>query len=145
MGSKVGHDLATKPPPPHLPWLVLERLFRQLLMQKKRKKCIVLSQFSWKNSLLSKQPRYYLLKFLILAVLGLHCHAAFFSSCGMQASHCSGFSCYRAQALRCVGCSCWLRGSRAQTQELWHQGLVALWHVGSSPTRDQTHVSCIDR
>ena len=22
--------------------------------------------------------------------------------------------------------SCWLRGSRAQTQELWHQGLVAL-------------------
>ena len=27
----------------------------------------------------------------------------------------------------------------------WHTGLVALWHVGSSQIRDQTHVSCIGR
>ena len=44
------------------------KLFRQLLMQQQQQKCIALSQFSWKNSLLSKQPRYYLCKFLILAV-----------------------------------------------------------------------------
>ena len=33
-------------------------------------------------------------------------------------------------------------GSRAQVQQLWHTGLVAPWHVGSSQTRDQT---CIGR
>ena len=27
----------------------------------------------------------------------------------------------------------------------WHMGLVALWHVGSSPTRDQTTVPYIAR
>ena len=34
-----------------------------------------------------------------------------------------------------------LLGSRAQAQELWPTGLVALRHVGSFQTRDQTHVS----
>ena len=38
-----------------------------------------------------------------------------------------------------------LPDSRAQTQQLWHRGLVALKHVGSSQTRDQTRVSCIGR
>ena len=50
-----------------------------------------------------------------------------FSSCGMQ-----------AQQL-------WLTGSRAQVQQLWCMGLVAPRHVGSSQTRDQTHVPCIGR
>ena len=45
-----------------------------------------------------------------------------FSSCGMQ-----------AQQLQ-------LTGSRAQAQQLWHTGLVALWHVGSSRTRARTRV-----
>ena len=36
-------------------------------------------------------------------------------------------------------------GSRAQAQQLWHMGLVAPWHVGSSHIRDRTHVSCIGR
>ena len=36
------------------------------------------------------------------------------------------------------------QGSRAQAQSCY-TGLVALWHVGSSCTRDQTHVSCIGR
>ena len=41
---------------------------------------------------------------LFLAVLGLHCCAWVFSSCGEQrcsalASHCGGFSCCRARAL----------------------------------------------
>ena len=39
----------------------------------------------------------------------------------------------------------WLLGSRAQAQQLWHTGLVALGHVGSSRTRDRTCVSCIGR
>ena len=30
-------------------------------------------------------------------------------------------------------------------QSSWHTGLVALRHVGSSPTRDWTHVPCIGR
>ena len=29
--------------------------------------------------------------------------------------------------------------------QLWREDLVALWHVGSSRTRDGTHVPCIDR
>ena len=38
-----------------------------------------------------------------------------------------------------------LPGSRAQAQRLWGTGLVAPQHVGSSRTRDGTHVSCISR
>ena len=65
-------------------------------------------------------------------MLGLHCCAQAFSSCsewgllstcGAQASHCSGFSCC---------------GARALEQRL--VGLIALRHVGSSQTRDWTHV-----
>ena len=50
-----------------------------------------------------------------------------FSSCGT-----------RAQQL-------WLMGSRVQAQQLWYMALVALRHVGSSWTRDRTHVPCIGR
>ena len=35
-----------------------------------------------------------------------------------------------------------LPGSRAQPQKLWLMGLGALWHVGSSETRDRMHVIC---
>ena len=38
-----------------------------------------------------------------------------------------------------------LAGYRAQAQGFWRMGLVALRHVGSSQTRDQTPVSCIGR
>ena len=55
------------------------------------------------------------------------------SGCGTQASHCSGFSCCRAQTLEHK-----LSSGGAQT-------LVALGHVESSGTRDQTHVSCTGR
>ena len=34
---------------------------------------------------------------------------------------------------------------RAQAQWLWHMGLVAPWHAGSSQTRDRTRVFCIGR
>ena len=33
----------------------------------------------------------------------------------------------------------------AEAQKLWRTGLVAAWHVGSSPIRGQTHVSCMGR
>ena len=39
----------------------------------------------------------------------------------------------------------WLAGSRAQAQQLWHMGLAAPRHVGSSRTRDRTRVSRIGR
>ena len=41
--------------------------------------------------------------------------------------------------------SLWLLSPRAQAQQLWHTGLVAPRHVGSSQTRNRTHVPCIDR
>ena len=39
----------------------------------------------------------------------------------------------------------WLMGSREQAQQLWHTGLVAPQHAGSSWTRDQTQVPCTGR
>ena len=75
------------------------------------------------------------------------------SSCDAQAPHCDDFSCCGVQDLRhSVFSSCstwaqelWLTGSRAQTQYLWHTGLVILWHVGSFWIRDQSCISCIGR
>ena len=75
---------------------------------------------------------------------------AFRSLCGERelpsgwrcvASHCRGFSCCRARAPGCVGFS----SGTTQAQELCHTGLVAPRRVGSSWTRDQTHVSCTGR
>ena len=77
-----------------------------------------------------------------MAFLGLHCYTGFFSSpsewrllsgCGSQVSHCSGFSCCGAQAL----------GHMASVVVVW--GLVALWHVWSSWTKDQACVPCTGR
>ena len=92
--------------------------------------------------------------------------------CGAWASHCGGFSCCRARALGAwasvVG-ACRLQsagsvvvahclsscGSQAlehrlsscgtRAQQLWHTGLVAPWHVGSSWTRARTRVPCTGR
>ena len=63
--------------------------------------------------------------YLFLVVLGLR-------SC-VRASHCGGFSWCVARAL-----GMW-------AQQLWHTGLVAMWQVGSSRTRNRTHVPCIGR
>ena len=52
----------------------------------------------------------------------------------------------RSTGFRCVGLSsCGTMGSSALAQGLWRTGLVPLWHVGSSQTRDGTHVSFIGR
>ena len=61
--------------------------------------------------------------------------------CSAQASHCSGFSCCAEHGLHQL----WLAGFRAQAQQLWHRGLVAPQHVGSSWTRARTCVPCIGR
>ena len=39
----------------------------------------------------------------------------------------------------------WLLRARAQAQQLWDTGSVAIWQVGSSWIRDQVCVSCIGR
>ena len=80
---------------------------------------------------------------------GLHCYVWTFSpvskwgllsSCSVKVSHCGGFSCCRAWAPGRVGfSSCSLRA-----QELELTSLVALWHVVSSWTRNETRVPCID-
>ena len=48
-------------------------------------------------------------------------------------------------SLQWAGVSLWTTGSRVQAQYLWHRGLVALGHMGSSHTRDQTHDPCTGR
>ena len=52
--------------------------------------------------------------------------------CRYASSLCSGFSCCRAQA-------------RVRAQESGLTDSVVRWPVGSSQTRDQTHVPCIGR
>ena len=52
---------------------------------------------------------------------------------------CTGFPLQRLLLL-------WSTGFReCRLQSLWLMGLVALWHVESSQTSDQTHVLCLGR
>ena len=97
---------------------------------------------------------FFFLIYLFLAVLGLRCCARAFSSCGKRGLLfavvrgllivvASLVSKHELQAHRLQ--QLWLTGSRAQAQQLWCTGLVALWHVGSSRTRARTHAPCIGR
>ena len=73
------------------------------------------------------------------------------TNCGAWVD-CGGFSCCRAQAVGAQAsvvkahglssCGLWTLELRL---ELWHTGLVALWQIESSWTRDQSCVSCIGR
>ena len=88
-----------------------------------------------------------ILIYLCLAVLGLHCCAWAFSSCGKQGLLVlvvEGFS-LRCLLLWSIGSGC-VGFSRCsmQTQYLWHVGLVAPWHMEYPQTRDQIHVPCSD-
>ena len=80
--------------------------------------------------------------YLFLAALGLCCCARAFSSSGQQGLlfvvvH--GF--LIAVASFVVEHRLQVRG----LQQLWHTSLAVLRHVGSSRTRDRTHVPCIGR
>ena len=55
------------------------------------------------------------------------------SGCSVLASRCVGFSC----GTRALGC--------LLAQQLWHKDSTAPRHMGSSWTRNQTHISCIGR
>ena len=76
---------------------------------------------------------FFVVVYLFLAMLGLHCCAQAFSACGepgllpscsAQASHCGGFLCRGARA------------PGAPAQQLRCAGLAAMWHAESSQTRD---------
>ena len=82
---------------------------------------------------------YFLLCWVFVAARGLSLVAA---SGGYSSLWCAGFSLQWLLLLWSTGSrhpcfsSCgtraqqlWLMGSRAQAQQLWHTGLVALWHV----------------
>ena len=74
-------------------------------------------------------------------MLGLHC-CSVFSLVAVRMGYSlllrAGFSLQWLPLLQSMG-------SRAQVPSLWHMGLFALWHVGSSQIRDRTCVSCIGR
>ena len=89
---------------------------------------------------------YFWLRLVFIAACGLSLVAA---SGGYSLLQCVGFLLWWLLLLWSTGSryagfsSCgtwaqqlWLTGSRAQAQQLWHAGLVALWHVGSSRTKD---------
>ena len=80
--------------------------------------------------------------YLFLAALGLCCCVRAFSSCGKR-----GLLFVAVLTLLIVVPSLVVEhGLQAHgLQELWHTGLAALRHVGSSWTRDRTHVPCIGR
>ena len=98
---------------------------------------------------------YFWLCWVFVAARGLSLVAV---SGGYSSLQCAGFSLRWLLSLRSTGSrhagfsSCgmwaqqlWLTGSRAQAQQLWRSGLVAPRHVGSSRTRDRTHVPCLGR
>ena len=74
-----------------------------------------------------------LIIYLFMVALALHCCLQAFSSCRIQASHCSGFCCWRVWALGHMG-------SVVVVQEL-----SCPVHAESSRTRDWTWDTCIDR
>ena len=75
--------------------------------------------------------------YLFLTLLTLHCSTQAFSTCSEQGGLLSACS---AQSSHCAGFSC---GAQAVGHR--HTGLVAPQHVGSSQTRDQTCGPCIGR
>ena len=86
---------------------------------------------------------YFWLCWIFVAARGLSLVAA---SEGYSSLQCVGFSLpwlllLRSTSSRRAGFS----SCGTQAQMLWHTGLVAPQRVGSSQTRDRTHVPCIGR
>ena len=82
---------------------------------------------------MSNRDAYYLLKIIYIFIYG--CTESSLYADFLQ-FWCMGFSFPWLLLLH-------LKGSRAHVQQLWCMGLVALWHLGSSWTRDGTCVPCI--
>ena len=86
--------------------------------------------------------------YLFLPGPGLRCHTQAFSSglrrvllaCVVRGP----LSAASPVAVWALGCTRFIRGALWAPQ-LWAEGLAATWHVGSSQTRDRTHVPCIGR
>ena len=74
-----------------------------------------------------------------MAVLGLGCCTRPFSSHGERSWSWSRFMDLLLRLLLLLH-----RGSRVRGLQLWHLGLVALWHMGSFQTRDQTGVFALE-
>ena len=88
----------------------------------------------------------YTLLYLFLAMLGLRCYMQAFSSCRGQELNSPLYSPIVEHGLQEHGLQqLQLASSTAQAQQLWCMGLVALRHVKSSQTSDQTGVPCIGR
>ena len=79
--------------------------------------------------------------YLFLAALGLHCCTQAFSSCGERRLLVAVRRLLLAVASLVAEHELQARG----LQQLWHTGLVAPQHVGSSWTRDRNCVPCIGR
>ena len=108
----------------------------------------------WSFPLKKKKKNAPLFIYLCLAVLGLRCCVGFslvVVTGGPSSLRYLGVSLQWLLLLLNTGSrvhglqQLWLAGSRAQAQQLWLRGLVAVQHVGSSQIRDQTPVSCIGR
>ena len=88
---------------------------------------------------------YFIIIILLLAALGLHCYLQAFSSCPEQGllSSCDAqaYSLQWLLLLQSMGSKAW--ASVAVPHKC--AGLVVPQHVGSSWTRDQTHVLCTGR
>ena len=80
----------------------------------------------------------FFLKLFICGCAGSSCYALLYLFISFT------LSLYLRGSLHCTTWFSRLPGFRAQA-ELWCMGWVALWHVGSSWTRDETHVSCVSR
>ena len=76
-----------------------------------------------------------------MALLGLCCCPQAFSSCCKQGQ----LSSCGVWASRGVFFCCKAQALMPKLQWLWYTGLLAMWHVESSWTRDRTHVPCIGR
>ena len=101
---------------------------------------------------------YFWLRWVFVAARGLSLVAA---SGGYSLLRCAGFSLWWLLLLQSTGsrrtgfssCGTWasvavacgLSSCGMRAQQLWHTGLVAPWHVGSSRTRAQTRVPCLGR
>ena len=77
-----------------------------------------------------------------MAVLGLCCCSWTFSSCREQGLL---FIAVRGLLIAVASLVAEHRLQMCRLQQLWHVGLVAPQHVGSSRAKDRTHVPCIGR